>query len=228
LGRTRDSLLNRPHDKEPIMKLYYNPVSPYSQKALIALAEKGIDCEKETVNLGDADAHAAYQKINRFGKVPFLRDEKRDWRVPESSIIIEYLELHCPGGTQLIPSDPDLARQARFHDRIFDLYITEQALKIFFDGRRPADKRDPIGVESAQKRLDKTYALYDEYMAKRQWVLGDTFSIGDVAAGPALAVARMIHTWEAHKNVGAYFARLSARPSVQQALREAQEAMARR
>jgi glutathione S-transferase len=210
------------------MKLYYSPVSPFSQKVMIALAEKGVAYEKEIVNLGDANARAEYEKINRFGKVPFLRDEARDWRVPESSIIIEYLELHHAGGTQLIPSDPDLARQARFHDRIFDLYLTDQALKIFFDGRRAADKKDPFGVESAQKRLDKTYAMYDEYLGKRQWVLGETFSLADVSAAPALALCKMMRPWDAHQNLGAYFARLSARPSVQGVFKEFQEFVARR
>ena len=151
------------------MKLYYHPLSPFSQKALIALEEKGVAYEKELVELGNAEARAAYEKINRLAKVPFLVDEKRDWRVPESTIIIEYVDRHCTGGTQLLPGDPDLARQARFHDRLFDLYVTEPALKIFFDGRRPADKKDPFGVEQAQKRLDKTYAIYDEHLAKRQW-----------------------------------------------------------
>ena len=210
------------------MKLYYLPVSPYSQKARIALEEKGVPYEKELVNLGDPAARATFEKINRFGKVPFLVDEKRDWRVPESSIIIEYIDRHCPGGTQLIPTDPDLARQARFHDRCFDLYVTEQALKILFDGRRPEGKHDPFGVDAAQKRLDKTYAMYDEYLAKRQWLLGDTFSLADVAAAPGLALARMFRPWDAHTNIGTYFGRLAARPSVQAALREAQELMARR
>jgi glutathione S-transferase len=210
------------------MKLYYNPLSPFSQKAIIALEEKGVAYDKEIVDLGNAEARAAYEKLNRFGKVPFLLDEKRDWRVPESTIIIEYLERHCPGGTQLLPTDPDLARQARFHDRVFDLYITDQALKIFFDGRRPADKRDAMGVESAQKRLDKTYAMYDEYLAKRQWVLGDEFSLADVAAAPALGLGRMLRPWDAHKNIGAYFARLAARPSVAGVFKMAQAAMAAR
>jgi glutathione S-transferase len=210
------------------MKLYYLPVSPYSQKALIALDEKGATYEKHLVNLGDAAVRAEYEKVNRFGKVPFLVDEARDWRVPESTIIIEYVDRHCASGTQLIPSDPELARQARFHDRIFDLYITEQALKIFFDGQRPADKRDAMGVESAQKRLDKTYALYDEHFARRQWALGDTFSIADVAAAPALAMAQRVRPWDAHQNLAAYFGRLSARPSVSGVFKQVQEFLATR
>jgi glutathione S-transferase len=210
------------------MKLYYNPISPYSQKVLIALAEKGLACDKEVVDLGDPAARSAFDKVSRFGKVPFLVDEARDWRVPESSIIIEYLELHHPGGTELLPRDPDRARQARFHDRVFDLYVTEQGLKIFFDGRRPADKRDPLGVEAAQKRLDKTYALYDEHFAKRQWALGDSFTMADVAAAPGLAIGRLLHPFDAHKNLGEYFARLYARPSVRAVLDAAQAAMAAR
>jgi glutathione S-transferase len=209
------------------MKLYYFPVSPYSQKAWIALEEKGAKYELELVDLGNAEARAAYEKVNRLGKVPFLRDEARDWVVPESSIIIEYLDRHATGAP-LIPADPDLARQARFFDRLFDLYITEQALKIFFDGRRPADKRDPFGVEQAQKRLDKTYALVDDHVAKRRWMLGDTFTIADVSAAPALAVARMMRPYEAHQNLTEYFARLSERPSVKHVLTQVQEFMARR
>jgi glutathione S-transferase len=209
------------------MKLYYFPLSPYSQKALIALDEKGTKHTTEMVNLGDAAARAEYEKINRFGKVPFLFDEKRDWKVPESSIIIEYLEQHAPGGTQLIPSDPDKARQARFQDRVFDLYVTDQALKIFFDQRRPEDKRDPMSVESAQKRLDKTYAMFDDYLAKRTWVLGDTFSIADVSAAAGLGIASMMRPFGEHKNLTAYHGRLSERPSVQRVYKMAQEFMAR-
>ncbi len=209
------------------MKLYYFALSPYSQKALIALDEKNVRYEAVHVDLGDAAARAEYAKVSRLGKVPFLLDEGRDWKVPESSIIVEYLDRHCPGGTELVPSDPELSRQARFYDRLFDLYVTEQALKIFFDARRPADKRDPLGVEAAQKRLDGSYALFDDMLAKKTWVLGDTFSIGDVAAAPALAVARMMRPFDAHRNLVAYFGRLSERKSVQRAFKQAQEYMAR-
>jgi glutathione S-transferase len=210
------------------VKLYYSPISPYSQKAIIALEEKGAKYELEPVALRDPEARAAYEKLNPFGKVPFLRDEARDWSVPESTTIIEYVDRHVEGGAQLIPADPDLARQARFHDRVFDCYVTEQALKIFFDGRRPADKRDPMGVEQAQARLDKTYGILDHYLAKRRWVLGDTFSLGDISAAPALRVAQVMRPWDAHRNLAAYFGRLSERASVQHAFKLQQEFLARR
>ncbi len=210
------------------MKLYYFPLSPYSQKALIALDEKGAQVDLHLVNLANAAEHEAFGKINRFGKVPYLRDEARDWGVPESSIIIEYLDTHVAGGTTLVPKDTEQSRQARFHDRIFDLYITEQALKIFFDGRRPEGQNDKLGVEAAGKRIDRTYALYDEYFAKRTWVVGDAFSIGDISAAAALGMGRMIRPFDAHKNLLAYFGRLAERPSVAKAYKQAQEFMASR
>jgi glutathione S-transferase len=210
------------------MKLYFFPLSPYSQKALIALEEKGAHYEKIFVNLGDAAAHAEYEKVNPFGKVPFLRDDQREWSVPESSSIIEYVDRHVSGGTSLVPSDPDLARQARFYDRVFDLYVTEQALKIFFDGQRPAEKRDAHGVEQAQKRIDKTYALLDQHLAKKTWVLGDTFSMGDVSGAAALRMGAHARPWSEHKSIAAYFQRLSQRPAVASAFKQADEAFAQR
>ncbi len=210
------------------MKLYYFALSPYSQKVLIALDEKGARFDAVHVDLGDAGARAEFAKINRLGKVPFLVDEARDWKVPESSIIIEYLDTHCTGGTQLLPADPEKSRQARFFDRFFDLYVAEPALKIFFDARRPADKHDTVGVEAAEKRLDGSYALLDEMLAKKTWMLDDTFSIGDVAAAPALAMARLVRPFDAHKNLVAYLGRLSERKSVQRVFAQAQEHMARR
>jgi glutathione S-transferase len=210
------------------MKLYYSTVSPYSQKVLIALEETKTPHEAIHVNLGDANARAEFAKVSRLGKVPFLVDEARDWRVPESSIIIEYLEQHHPGAVQLVPKDPDLSRQARFFDRLWDLYVTEQTLKIFFDGRRPAEKRDPMGVEQAHKRLDSTFALLDEPLGKKKWVLGDTFSIGDVAAAPALLMASRFHPFDEHKNLVAYFGRLSERESVQRVFAKVKEYLAQR
>jgi glutathione S-transferase len=88
------------------MKLYYHPLSSYSQKTLMAFHEKGCAFEPVLVNLMDEQAKSEYKKIYPMGKVPFLRIEEKSWNVPESSIIIEYIERHYPGGTKLIPMIP--------------------------------------------------------------------------------------------------------------------------
>ena len=71
-------------------------------------------------------SRAAFLKIWPIGKFPVLRDDARDRTVPESTIIIEYLNDHYPGRTRLVPADADLARQTRLADRFFDLHIHRQ------------------------------------------------------------------------------------------------------
>ncbi len=209
------------------MKLYYSPLSAYSQKALMAFYEKGITFEKEIVDLTSPEGRAAYKKVYPIGKVPYLDLPEKDWAVPESSIIIEYIDRHCPGGTQLIPDDPDLARQVRMRDRFCDFNINEPMQKIFFDGFRPADKRDPIGVAKAKELLDASLSILNEHMGTNTWSLGDTFSMADCAAAPALAYTSKVYPFEQHKTVMAYLGRLMERPSFAKVVKEAEPFIAK-
>jgi glutathione S-transferase len=209
-----------------MLKLYFHPLSGYSQKTLMAFYEKGAKFEPTIVNLFDPAAKAEYRKINPLGRVPFLKVEELDWNIPESSIIIEYIDRHCPGGTKLIPDDPDLARQVRFRDRIVDCYVTDTTGKMFFDTLRPEGSRDPLGVQQARETLEAALTLLDRAMATKTWAMGDTFSMADCAAAPALNQANMFGALEAHKNVLAYYKRLCERPSYARILKDAEPYMA--
>jgi glutathione S-transferase len=208
------------------MKFYYFPISGYSQKTLMALYEKGAKFEPAIVNLFSPPEKAEYLKVNRLGKVPFLHIAEGDWKIPESSIIIEYIDRHCPGGTKLIPDDPDLARQVRFRDRIADLYVNEPSGKIFFDGMRPEGQKDPFGVKQAHERLENTLTMFDEIFEKRTWAMGDTFSMADCAAAPALNQVKMLGLLGKHRRAEAYLNRLCERPSYARVLKEAEPFMA--
>ncbi|MCC6522144.1 MAG: glutathione S-transferase family protein [Polyangiaceae bacterium] len=208
------------------MKLYYSPISPFSLKTLTALHEKGVACERQIIDLGAAEARAAYKKKYPLGKVPLLELDD-GYLVPESTIIIEYLDTHFDSGTRLIPADPDDARRVRFHDRQFDLYFLDGFGKIFFDARRPEAERDPRGVKAAKSTLDVMYAYLDGHMQKRTWVAGADFSMADCAAAPALAYLRKVYPYDAFKNVVAYAGRLAERPSFAKAWAEAVPVLAK-
>jgi glutathione S-transferase len=211
------------------MKLYYNPLSSYSQKVLVAFYEKELQFTPEIVDMMNPALRADYEKnVNIFGKVPTLVLDNGH-RIPESSIIIEYLEgHHGKSGTRLIPEDVDAARQARFLDRYFDLYINDPMAKIFFDGMKPEGERDPKGVAAAKATMDKAYKVADEVLiAGRTWGIGDTFSLADCSAAPALAYARMVYPFEQHKNLVAYANRLAERPSFSRVRTEAAPFMAK-
>ena len=122
------------------LKLYFHPLSSFCQKALVALYENDTPFEPQIVDLFDAKSSAAFKAIWPIGRFPVLRDEANDRTVPESSIIIEYLDQHFPGRTQLVPADAELARQMRLQDRFYDLYVNGPMQKVVTDKLRPAGK----------------------------------------------------------------------------------------
>src|SRR3954452_11020668 len=61
---------------------------PYVQRAAIALAEKGVACERIYVDLSNRPAW--FTEISPLGKVPLLR--VRGHVIFESAVILEYLE----------------------------------------------------------------------------------------------------------------------------------------
>ncbi|MBL0946694.1 glutathione S-transferase family protein [Brevundimonas sp.] len=200
------------------LELFAHPFSSYCQKALIAFYENDtpftlrmVEDPKVTEEL------AALWPMKRF---PILRDGGRV--VLETSIIIEYLQIHHPGPVKLIPDDLDLALEVRMLDRVFDNYVMTPQGKFTFNALRPAEDRDPYGVEEARRMLETSYAWLDARMAARTWAVGDSFSLADCAAAPSLFYADWTHPIpDSLRHLKAYRARLLARPSFARALEEA-------
>jgi glutathione S-transferase len=204
------------------LTLYYHPLSSYCQKALIALYECGVDFEPHLVDLGDEEAREAFLKIWPIGKFPVLRDSERDWIVPESSTIIEYLAQHYPGSSRPVPDDADLARQMRMRDRFFDHYIHIQMQKIIGDMLRPEGANDPFGVSQARQMIGTAYGVLESEIGDKTWVMGETFTLADCSAAPALLYANVVEPLADYPNASRYLARLMERRSYARALREAQ------
>ncbi len=209
------------------LKLYFHPFSSFCQKALVAFYENDTPFEPHLVDLGNETSRAEFLKIWPIGKMPVLRDDAKQRTIPESSIIIEYLAQHYPGKSQLVPADPDLARQMRMRDRFYDLYVQEPMQKIVDDRLRPAGKSDPYGVDRAKTLLHTAYGVIDQEMETKTWAMGDLFSMADCAAAPALFYANVVMPFgDTHKNVAAYLDRLMERPSFARAVKEAQPYLA--
>jgi glutathione S-transferase len=205
------------------LTLHFHPLASYCWKALIALYENGTPFAPNLVDLGNQAERAALLKLWPIGKFPVLRDEARDQTVPESSVIIEYLDRHYPGATPFISADPDLAWQTRLRDRFYDLYLHLPMQKIIGDRLRPEGKRDPHSVEEARAQLRTSYRVIEAQMAGHSWAMGETFSLADCAAFPALFYGNMVEPFgDANKNVTAYLERLKTRPSVARVLAEAE------
>jgi len=199
-------------------KLYHHPLSPYCRKVTLALHEKGVtNVEHVVVNLMDPQAKAKFtEEHNPLGKVPFLVLED-GWKIPESSIIIEWIDQHSDG-RKLIPSDPDKARQARFFDRVSDLYLLEPAARNAIEPWLPEEMRSAQRVEANNQTILKALKAHESgaSKAKTDFILGDEFTFADISVTSALGVIKDLKiSLNDFPTLAAYAERVHSRPSWQ-------------
>jgi glutathione S-transferase len=205
------------------LTLHYHPLASACWKVLVALYETGTAFRGQLVDLMDPAQRAELAELSPFVKFPVLVDDARQQAIPETSIIIEYLAQYYPGSVTLLPADPAAAVQARLWDRLFDCYVHDPMQRVVGDRLRPKDDRDAYGVAQHKTQLEQAYGVIERHMADKRWALGDTFSIADCAACPALYYAdRVAPIGEAHAHVRAYLERLKRRDSFARVLREAE------
>ncbi len=198
------------------LELYAHPFSSYCQKAFIAFYEKDVPFTLRLLSQDDPVTGAEFSALWPLERMPLLKVDGK--AIFESTIIVEWVDQHYPGGTRLIPSAPDKALDARMRDRIFDNYVMTPMQTIVFDRIRSEEVRDAYGVARARALLDKSYAWLDREMATRTWAAGDDFTLADCAAAPSLFYANWVHPIEGHANLTAYLKRLWARPSFARAI----------
>jgi glutathione S-transferase len=190
------------------LTLHEHPFAAYCWKALIAFYE--LDVPFERVFVGGAEDRARLAELWPVGSIPVLVDG--DVVLGESSAIVEYATPALVPGVD-----------ARLWDRVIDGQVMTPMQKIVADSLRPADARDPYGLQEARETLDRAYALLDDHLTGDDWLAGGAFSLADCAAAPALFYAFVVHRWDeaALPALTAYHARLTARPSVARVIEEA-------
>ena len=202
------------------LTLYAHPFSSYCQKVLIALYENGTPFTYRKLGPEDPDALGELHRLWPIGKFPVLVDDDRI--VAESTIIIEHLELFHPGPVRLLPADAGAALDVRFMDRFFDYHVMEAMQPAVAEAIRGADGRPEVARKEAGQRLDRSYAWLEARLESRTWAAGDSFSLADCAAAPALFYADWVHEISReHPKLRAYRTRLLQRPSFARAVEEA-------
>ena len=161
-----------------MMVLYSGTTCPYSHRCRFVLFEKGMDFE-----IRDVDLFAKPEEIalmNPYNEVPILVE--RDLILYESHIINEYIDERFPH-PQLMPGDP----VARARVRLF-LFNFEKEL---FANVNILEARN--GVKGTEKQLEKARGQIRDRLTqlapiflKNKFMLGDDFSMLDVAIAPLL------------------------------------------
>jgi len=155
-----------------MMRLYSGTTCPYSHRCRIVLYEKGMDFEVIDVDLMNRAEDIAV--INPYNKVPVLVE--RDLVLYEANIINEYIDERFPH-PQLMPPEPVMRGRARLFLHRFEqeLYSQVEAIE---QGGKAADK--------ARAVIRDNLTQLAQILTKQKFLLGDEFSMLDVAIAPLL------------------------------------------
>ena len=155
-----------------MLTLYDAARCPYCARARIVLVEKGVEYETIEIDLNDRPAWI-YEK-NSTGRVPVLEEDA--WLLPESAVIMEYLEERYPE-PPLLAADP--AERALARLRIFR---QEEFTDPYYAFRR--------GEDGAAERFDAALNRLDQKLAERPWLGGSAYGLADIAYVPWVLRAR--------------------------------------
>jgi glutathione S-transferase len=155
-----------------MITLYNAPRCPYVARVRIVLAEKGIEFESVEIDLSDRPDW--FYVKNPVGRVPVIEED--GWILPESAVIMEFLEERYPEPA-LLPADPADRAAAR--------------LLIF----RDSDLTSPYYAlrreeEGARERYDEALGRFEALVAERPYLSGAEYGLADIALVPWFLRAR--------------------------------------
>ena len=210
--------------------------SPFVRKVQVVLAEKGVPFELKGVNIFPAPAWFA--EISPSKRIPVLRDrsvgaEGEAGTLPDSSAICAYLERKHPAPA-LYPVDAFAYGRALWLEEWAD---TDLAAPVGMGMFRPLVVQRMLGKEPDVERARRTFReqlppLFDvleHALGAGEFLVGGAFSIADVAVASQLANLRLAGggvdatRWP---HLGAWVARIHARPSFAACLAEEQRLVA--
>jgi len=156
-----------------MMTLYSGTTCPFSQRCRIVLYEKGMDFQIVDVDLYNKPEDLAV--MNPYNRVPVLVE--RDLILYESNIINEYIDDRFPH-PQLMPADPVMRARARLF-----LFRFEQELFCHID---TIEKGAQKAADKARIVIRDSLTQIAPVFVKQKYMLGDEFSMLDVAIAPLL------------------------------------------
>jgi glutathione S-transferase len=195
------------------MKLYYSPgacsLSPHIVLRESGLAFDPVLMSTKTHQLQDG---TDYYTINPKGYVPLLELDDGQ-RLTEGPAIVQYIADRVPD-KKLAPANGTMARY-RLQEWLN--FTTSELHKSFSPLFNPAMPEEGKAVYRA--RLGDRFKYVDAQLEGKHYLMGDAFSVAD-------AYLFVVAGWSPHvgvdiaglKNLGAFMARVAARPAVQAAM----------
>ena len=181
--------------RRAVMTLFSSPSDPWSHRARLVLAEKGLSIE--TIDVDQGKLPEDLLDLNPYHSVPTLVD--RDLVLYDSRVIIDYLDERFPH-PPLMPIDPitraqfrvalyRLERVVREKDPRIGYTTVYRTMKLLADcGLAREIEADPAGKAAAQSRkvLTEAISASAEVFKAKPFFLSDEFSLVDASIAPIL------------------------------------------
>jgi RNA polymerase-associated protein len=155
-----------------MMNLYSGTTDPFSHRCRIVLYEKGMDFQVIDVDMFNKPEELA--AVNPHNRVPVLVE--RDLVLYEPNIINEYIDERFPH-PQLMPPDPIMRARAR--------QLLSGMEREIFSFIEPIEK-NLKSADKAKKEIAARLTELTPIFSKQKFMLGDDFSMLDVAVAPLL------------------------------------------
>lgn len=197
------------------MKLYYSP-GACSLAPHIVLNELGADYSLEKVDLAakKTETGADFKNVNGKGYVPTL-DIGKGEVLTEVPVILQYL-ADKNEGAGLLPRFGSLERYRAMETLNFITSELHKGIGGLFNKAMPEDGRKVI-----LERIGVRLGWLDTVLAKKSFLLGDSYSVADAYAFTVLNWGQWVGVdLKQWPNISAYMARVSSRPAVQAALKQ--------
>ncbi|MEO0342463.1 MAG: glutathione S-transferase family protein [Pseudomonadota bacterium] len=198
-----------------MQRLYHYPLSPFSRKVRLTLAEKGL--EVELVEELYWQKRPDFLRLNPAGQVPVLRNT--EVVLPISSAICEYLEEKHPQPA-LLPKTLKARAEVRrlvgwfddkFYHEVSKPLLTERVFKKLSGQGHPDSQAVKSGMKAARFHMEYMTWLLD----RRKWLGGDAISFADFAAAAHLSCLDYISDvdWTRSELVKEWYATVKSRPA---------------
>jgi glutathione S-transferase len=202
------------------MKLYSGPLSLFSAKARIALAEKGLAHELVQVGWNRTTAYEPHHPdvvaLNPKRQVPILVDG--DLVVCDSTLIFEYLEDRYPE-PRLFPTDVIERARCRQQEWAADEVWFPHLWTLIASRVYRGGSEEPVVAATAA--LQEHYREFDRALGARDYYCGG-FSVADVGTFVFLSSAASlgVSVPEGLPRIAAWTERMAARPAVRGVLED--------
>jgi glutathione S-transferase len=197
------------------MKLYSNSFSPNAKRARVCIAELGLAVDVHEVDFRTGEHKSAeYLKLNPNGKVPTLVDDDGTTLWESRAILVYLAEKHG----RLQRTDPKgKAEQLRWmfwsaahYSAAIGGLVMERVVKPMLMQAEP----DPRVVEIEEKNLERFAPILDAQLDRREWVVGNDFTIADIDLGVATEIGtRAGLDLAKYPHIKSWLGRLTERPS---------------